>query len=132
MASRVSSIDQGFVPSEPEGVYARLEDVARYGEWWPGVRASEGPDGVTLALDGRRPVRVTPEARRPGTGLVLRFGGPAYEGTLEWYLERDPKGTIVTAIGELLPRRRWGHRRTLRFRAAVRRGLVGLRAAAEA
>jgi hypothetical protein len=126
---RVSVVDQGYVPISPASAYAYLEDLESYGSWWPGTRMVQGDDGVALGLEGFDPVRVRTERHRPGVGVVLRFGGPAYAGSLEWYLEPFREGTIVNAIVEVEPRRRWRRRRVMRYRTGIRRGLVGLREA---
>lgn len=120
--------DQGFVPAPPATVYGLLAEPASYPSWWPGTAAS-GDGRVTLPLGGR-PQVTAPEALREGIGLVLRLAGSA-PGTLEWYLEPTDGGTMVNCVLDV--NIRGGPRRSsrvlLHMRAAVRRGLVGLRRA---
>ncbi len=133
MRSRhVSTVDQGFVPATAAVCYGRLADPAGYPAWWPGAAVRDAPGGTAIEIGGLRMEGVRPDGVRPGVGLYLRFDGRGGAGSLEWYLEPFDGGTIVSAIAELDPRRPWGRRRVLRFRAAIRDGLVGLRAFAEA
>jgi polyketide cyclase/dehydrase/lipid transport protein len=124
----VGTVDQGFVPAPPDRVYARLADLERYPEWWAEARIRRSADVLVLALPrlGRCEVRQTEE--RAGRGLVVRLAGRRLAGTLEWYLEPFKEGTVVNAILDLEIARG----RVLRWRRAIRRGLVGLRRLAEA
>jgi hypothetical protein len=129
LVTTVHAHDQGFLSAPPPAVYRALEDVSRYGLWWPGIRVDTHGEGVGMVLSAgvAGPVRI--EGRRQDVGLVIELGHPA-RGTLEWYLEPFEEGTIVNAILNLdlpAPRRR-AARAMRRARASVRRGLVGLRA----
>jgi polyketide cyclase/dehydrase/lipid transport protein len=120
----VGTIDQGFVPAPPERVYARLADVGRYGEWWPGAHVDTNGDGSRLRLPRLPEVGLSVVGDRSGTGLTLRLRGRGLAGSLEWYLEPFKDGTMVNAILDLDGA---SARRTMRVRAALRSGLVALR-----
>ena len=128
---RLRGHDRAFIAAPPERVHAALADTSGYPRWWPGV-ARAGADGrVRLPLD-RRGNEANPSGSRPGIGLWLEL--PAYDGSLEWYLEPFEDGTIVNAFLDLDldlgPGR--AARRLLRFRTSVRRGLFGLKRSLEA
>jgi hypothetical protein len=124
----VAAHDQGYVEADASSVYGALADLASYPRWWPDAR-----DGLALRLGGRAAFRVRAERLRRDLGLVLMLHGPG-NGSLEWHLEPLEDGTIVNAILNLDlpggPRR--SERRLLRARAAVHRGMVGLKHALEA
>jgi hypothetical protein len=124
--------DQGVVWAEPSHVYRALSDPAGYGAWWPGARASLDDGRVTLRIPGLPGLRVVTERLREGVGLFLRLEGDL-SGNMEWYLEPFEEGTIVSCLVELEipggPRR--SGRALRRLRAAVRRGMVGLKRALE-
>jgi len=109
-------------------VYENLRDTASYRSWWPGTEATD--DGLRLRL-GRRTVDSRPDGHRDGIGLWLPL--PAFDGSLEWLLDPFDDGTIVHAFLDLElpggPGR--ARRRLLRFRASVRRALVGLKRSME-
>ena len=122
--------DQGYVEAGTPLVYGALADPAGYPRWWPDARWEER---LALRLGGRAAFRARAERQRTDLGLVLTLHGPA-EGSLEWHLEPLEDGTVVNAILNLDLRggRRRSERRLLRARAAVHRGLVGLKHALEA
>lgn len=124
--------DQGVVWADPSLVYRALSDPAGYAAWWPGARTFLDDGRVTLRLEGVPGLRVAPERPRDGVGLFLRVDGD-YSGTIEWYLEPFEEGTIVSCLVELdIPGGPGRSQRRLRgLRAAVRRGLVGLKVALE-
>lgn len=125
----VAAHDQGYVEAPASRVYGALADLEAYPGWWPGARW----DGrLALRLGGRRGFLARDERHRAEVGLFLMLEGPA-AGSLEWHLEPLEDGTIVNGILNLdLPGgRRRSERRLLRARAAVHRGLVGLKRALE-
>ena len=124
---RVSSVDRGFVPRPPVALYRTLIDLRSYGAWWPGATAAVTDGVVALKLPAVGAVTATTEGLREGTGLHVRLAGPSLAGTLEWYLEPFREGTIVHAIVDAEPRRRWTARRLRRLRSAIRSALVSLR-----
>lgn len=123
--------DQGYVAAPPAAVYGALRDPASYDRWWPRVRSGRVGEGASLKVGRGRPMGVRTERHREGVGLVLRLeGSPA--ATLEWYLEPFREGTIVNCILDVeAGRRRRARQRVRRLRAAVRRGMVGLKGALE-
>lgn len=120
--------DQGFLEAPPSAVYRTLEDVPRYGLWWPGIGVDTQGEEIRLVLGPGVSGTARIEGRRQDVGLVVALGPPA-RAKLEWYLEPFEEGTIVNAILHLdLPARGGRADRALRrTRASVRRGLVGLR-----
>jgi hypothetical protein len=121
--------DQGFLGVPPAAVYRALEDLPRYGLWWPGIRVDTQGGGTRLDLGAGVSGAARIEGRRTDVGLVVALGPPG-SGTLEWYLEPFEEGTIVNSILHLdrPTRGRRGARTLRRARASIRRGLVGLRA----
>ncbi len=126
---RLLAWDQGFVAAGPAGVYRALADPTAYPRWWPDATV-EGSDGaLVLRLHRVGTVRARPERHREHEGLFLVLDGDL-GGTLEWYLEPFEEGTIVNCLLEVdVPGGpRAAERRLRRFRIAVHRGLVGLKA----
>ncbi|MGH2652289.1 MAG: SRPBCC family protein [Actinomycetota bacterium] len=129
---RVAAHDQGYVKAPTGTVYKALAEPSKYSAWWPRARARVREGRLEVAFLDRRLCSVEMDRERPGTGLVLELGG-ALTGTLEWYLEAFPDGTIVNSILNLDVRGGRGRaaRKLLRVRAALRRGMVALASAVE-
>ena len=129
MTRRFSTVDEGFVPAPPGVVYEWLSRPEAYDAWWPGTGRRAGRVAMRLGR-ARLTAAIADGRERPGVGLVLELAGDA-KGNLEWYLEPVAAGTVVHAIAELRPARRWRAARVIRFRGGIRDGLVALRRRAE-
>jgi hypothetical protein len=128
----MGTVDQGFVPAPPGEVYARLADLERYGDWWPGARVTLSEDGPILHVRRAFEAPVVLGERRPGTGVVLKLGRGGADGSLEWYLEAFKDGTVVNAILELGGPGAGTEARTMRARRSLRGAMVALRRWGEA
>ncbi len=127
---------QAEVPAPTDEVYARVADIARYGDWMPKVGTVEGrtrPDGtaefVETRADRQMSLRIV-EAHPPrALTLVLHDSTGDYSATWRYRFEPSGEGTEVTVEEEA----RWGPplmRALVRLGGAeanVRQVLEGLR-----
>jgi hypothetical protein len=152
--------DEAFVRAPVRMVYERLVDPSSYPSWWPGLRlvraapvggswlteaeAEGGPPRRGLVGRPREPgeayfdftlprgrarrlrLRARPYRFRLDRGLVLALEGDL-TGRTEWWLESGYGGTIVHHLAWLTARRATADA----YRAAARRGLWGLKDAAQ-
>ena len=135
----VQAWDSVFVRARRVDIHGVLEQVGRWGSWWPGMRTepvAAGPLGlgaqVVLRPPGllRRPQRYTVEVvknrKQRALGLDLRYSGDLV-GAAELYYLDETAGSVVTyLLRATIEDRRW--RGVLAdHRAGMRAGLDALK-----
>lgn len=116
--------DRGFVRAAPEAVLACLSKPERYGEWWP--RVTSRADPLQLILAGLGKVNVEPLDVDDPRSLLWRFSNDRFDARFGFHAEAFKDGTIVHAL-LAIDGGKWGRRRELAYRTAIRNGLVALK-----
>ncbi|MFB7668802.1 SRPBCC family protein [Kitasatospora sp. NPDC056138] len=86
------------LPAEPQRVYRALEDVARYPQWWPQVRAVRQLDEHTgeLTIRSALPytlrVTVREQHRSPAAGLLQAALEGDLQGWSSWRVSPADRG----------------------------------------
>lgn len=132
----VSAWDSAFVRARRRDVHPILSDVARYGQWWPGVTSVPHGDRVRLVLapptlaarlQGRtQAVDVRLSKVRRDLGVDFDYRG-TLDGQGEWYYLDEPAGTVVHYLLSARVADRGWRRILAEHRAAVRAGLRELK-----
>jgi hypothetical protein len=125
--------DDGFVRAPRGLVYRRLTDLGAWPTFWPGAtvaRRDGTAESFELTLRGSRfsrPLRLVaaPGQWRHDEGFRLSLQGDV-DGEAEFWLEQGWGGTVVHHLATLHTTGR-GRAELRSYRAALRRGLCGLK-----
>jgi hypothetical protein len=128
----IEAWDSVFVRARRADVHPILRDVAGYGAWWPGLRATPLPSGTRLHHDPPGMVRaahvvdVVVRKDRPDLGVDLGCTGDLV-GAAEWYYLDEVDGTTVHHLLRAETDDRGWRRRLAAHRASVRAALDELK-----
>lgn len=123
--------DDGFVRAPRGLAYRVLTDLGQWPTFWPGCRVAARGDAFEVLLRPDRwsrplPLVLRPHAWRHDEGFAVDVDG-ALRGRGEFWLEAGWGGTVVHHLlaAEVVSGR--PHRVLPAYRAALRRGLCGLK-----